>query len=157
MQTAKAGRHFDGDGLWLTVTENKKKKKKYRWTLRFMLKGKSREMGLAAESLADARQAAADARKLIREGRDPIEARREAARALAAKPTFGEVADAFIDAKSPEWRNDKHKAQWTMTLKTYAAALRAKPVDTITTADVLAVLKPIWHQARNRDPSPGPN
>ena len=31
-----------------------------------------------------------------------------------------------------------------MTLETYAAPLRAKPVDTITTEDVLAVLKPIW-------------
>jgi integrase len=31
-----------------------------------------------------------------------------------------------------------------MTLKTYAAPLRNKPVDTIATDDVLAVLKPIW-------------
>jgi integrase len=30
------------------------------------------------------------------------------------------------------------------TLETYAAPLRSKPVDTITTDDVLAVLKPIW-------------
>src|ERR1700756_1767438 len=37
------------------------------------------------------------------------------------------------------------KAQWKMmTLETYAAPLRGKPVDTITTDDVLAVLKPIW-------------
>ena len=31
-----------------------------------------------------------------------------------------------------------------MTLSTYAGPLRAKPVDTISTGDVLAVLKPIW-------------
>ncbi len=31
-----------------------------------------------------------------------------------------------------------------MTLTTYAAPLRPKPVDTISTEDVLAVLKPIW-------------
>ena len=29
-------------------------------------------------------------------------------------------------------------------METYAAPLRAKPVDTIATDDVLAVLKPIW-------------
>jgi integrase len=145
VQTAPAGRYFDGDGLWLTVTENKTKQtKKRRWTLRFMLKGKSREMGLTADSLSNARLAAAGARKLIKEGRDPIEAKRNAADAEADKPTFGEIADAFIDAKSPEWRNDKHKAQWKMTLETYAGPLRGKPVDTITTADVLSVLKPIW-------------
>ena len=31
-----------------------------------------------------------------------------------------------------------------MTLQVYAAPLRSKPVDTMGTADVLAVLKPIW-------------
>src|SRR3979411_2647375 len=40
--------------------------------------------------------------------------------------------------------NDKHKAQWKSTLETYAASLRGKPVDTIATDDVLAVLRPIW-------------
>jgi hypothetical protein len=34
--------------------------------------------------------------------------------------------------------------QWKTTLETYAAPLRAKPVDSIATDDVLAVLKPIW-------------
>ncbi|WP_407123201.1 tyrosine-type recombinase/integrase [Bradyrhizobium sp. STM 3561] len=42
------------------------------------------------------------------------------------------------------FRNEKHKAQWKSTLETYAASLRAKPVDTISTDDVLAALKPIW-------------
>ena len=45
---------------------------------------------------------------------------------------------------SAGFRNEKHKAQWKMTLETYAAPLRDKPVDTITTDDVLAILKPIW-------------
>ncbi|MET4483337.1 integrase [Bradyrhizobium sp. F1.13.3] len=38
----------------------------------------------------------------------------------------------------------KHKARWKSTLETYAAPLRAKPVDTIGTDDVLAALKPSW-------------
>jgi integrase len=42
------------------------------------------------------------------------------------------------------FRNEKHKAQWKSTLATYAAPLKDKPVDTIGTDDVLAVLKPIW-------------
>jgi integrase len=45
---------------------------------------------------------------------------------------------------SAGFRNEKHKAQWKTTLETYAAPLRAKPVDSIATDDVLAVLKPIW-------------
>ena len=42
------------------------------------------------------------------------------------------------------FRNAKHKAQWRMTLTVYAEPFRAKPVDKIETADVLAVLQPIW-------------
>jgi integrase len=45
---------------------------------------------------------------------------------------------------SAGFRNEKHKAQWRMTLETYAAPLRSKPVNAITTDDVLVVLKPIW-------------
>jgi integrase len=48
------------------------------------------------------------------------------------------------EALSAGFRNEKHKAQWKSTLATYAAPLSNKPVDTITTDDVLAILKPIW-------------
>jgi integrase len=54
------------------------------------------------------------------------------------------MADDVREALSAGFRNEKHKAQWKSTLETYAALLRAKPVDTIATDDVLAVLKPIW-------------
>ena len=59
-------------------------------------------------------------------------------------PTFGEVADDLIASLSTGFRNAKHRAQWRSTLSTYAADLRPKPVDEIGTAEVLAVLKPIW-------------
>src|ERR1700694_1454187 len=45
----------------------------------------------------------------------------------------------------PSWRNDKHAAQWEMTLREYAAPLRRLPVDKITADDVLSVLKPLWN------------
>jgi integrase len=54
------------------------------------------------------------------------------------------VADSVRESLSAGFRNEKHKAQWKTTLETYAAPLRAKPVDSVATDDVLAVLKPIW-------------
>ena len=42
------------------------------------------------------------------------------------------------------FRNEKHRAQWAMTLTTYAAPLRSMKLDDIATADVLAVLQPLW-------------
>jgi integrase len=54
------------------------------------------------------------------------------------------MADEVVAALSPGFRNQKHCAQWTSTLATYAAPLRTMPVDTVSTDDVLSVLKPIW-------------
>ena len=59
-------------------------------------------------------------------------------------PTFGELADWHIATMGTSWRNPKHRAQWEMTLREYAKPLRGVPVNKITTADVLAVLQPIW-------------
>jgi integrase len=58
--------------------------------------------------------------------------------------TFGEAADALIESMAPSWRNEKHKAQWGMTLRVYCEPIRNKPVSDVTTDDVLWVLKPIW-------------
>jgi integrase len=61
-------------------------------------------------------------------------------------PTFGECADQFIGLNEGGWKNRRHHQQWVMTLAKYAAPIRSKPVNEITTADVLAVLKPIWNE-----------
>jgi integrase len=104
-------------------------------------------MGLGsadAVPLADARNRADEARKCVARGLNPIEQKKEAAKAAAGKPTFGQVADEVIASKESGWRNAKHRQQWRNTLEIYAAPLREKPVDTVGTADILAVLKPIW-------------
>jgi integrase len=59
-------------------------------------------------------------------------------------PTFGQIADEVVEAKQAEWKNEKHRAQWAMTLKEYAAPLRNRPVNEIETTDILAVLRPLW-------------
>src|ERR1700730_16341893 len=140
--TAKPGRHGDGRGLYLVVSGTGARK----WVFRFTFGGRVTEMGLgnAAVSLAQARDKAAEARKVIAAGRNPIEARREAEKIAAGKPTFGQCADALLAAKSSEWRNEKHRQQWAMTLKTYAAPLRSGPVDEVDTEAVLGVLQPLW-------------
>ena len=92
-------------------------------------------------SLAMARERAADARRMLAGGQNPIDGARLA---RAGRPTFGQVADDFLAAKQSEWRNAKHRAQWEMTLQRYCAPLRARPVDEIDTAAVLEVLKPLW-------------
>lgn len=143
VETAKPGRYGDGGGLWLVVSPSGARK----WVFRFTRSGRPTEAGLGpviAVSLARAREKAAEARAMVADGVNPIEAKREQRQLSRRVPTFGEVADALIDAKETEWRNAKHRAQWRMTLAEYAAPLRSKPVDQITTEDILAVLKPLW-------------
>jgi integrase len=62
------------------------------------------------------------------------------------RQTFGEAADAYVEAMRPSWRNAKHAAQWTMTLTRYAAPIRQRMVDTISTRQVLEVLQPLWQR-----------
>ena len=84
----KPGRHSDGDGLYLNVTESGARS----WVFMWKRGGKRREMGLGPArdvTLAEARAAAAEARKTIRAGLDPIAERRR-----PAGMTFGQAADA---------------------------------------------------------------
>jgi len=147
--TAKPGRYGDGRGLYLVVSESGARK----WVFRFTIPGsggKVTEMGLGGAgviSLAEARRLADEARRTVAAGQNPIEARREAAKAAKGKLTFGQCADAFLEAKASEWRNAKHRAQWAMTLQTYAALLHDKPVDEVDTEAVLGVLQPLWQRA----------
>ncbi|MGA7455305.1 MAG: integrase arm-type DNA-binding domain-containing protein [Rhodoplanes sp.] len=139
----KRGRYGDGGGLYLVVASDGSRK----WVFRFAWDGKQRDMGLGAVRdvpLAEARMAAAVAREHVRAGRDPIAERDRARRAASGVPTFGEMADQLVEGIKHGFRNEKHRAQWRMTLTEYAKPLRPKPVDAIATEDVLACLKPIW-------------
>jgi integrase len=139
VETAKPGKYGDGGGLQLAVASTGARK----WVLRFLWGGKAREMGLGSYpeiGLAEARDKALAARKLARSGVDPIAERQEDKRV----PTFGDLAEEVVTEQGKSFRNAKHRAQWKMTLEIYAAPLRPKAVDAITTEDVLGVLKPIW-------------
>ena len=139
VQTAKPGKYSDGGNLYLIVSPTGSRK----WVLRFTWRGSAKEMGLGSAttvSLADARERAIFAQRKVSRGINPIEDRKRD----IGTPTFGEMADSVREALSAGFRNEKHKAQWKSTLATYAAPLWSKPVDSVTTDDVLTILKPIW-------------
>ena len=148
-----AGVHGDGGGLCLQVTPSGARS----WVFRFSLFGRAREMGLGSlhtVSLEEAREAALQSRKLLRDGRDPIDerkARLAAARAAATRrdPTFRECAEAFIEAHRAEWTNAVHVRQWLSTLATYVNPLIGDlPVSAVDTRLVMRVLEPHWPTKR---------
>src|SRR4051794_37304934 len=84
----KPGRHADGDGLYLVVDPSGAK----RWVFQSRRAGEMGLGGLSSVSLVEAREKAADARRLIAAGKNPIAERRKAA-ARDKAGTFGEFAD----------------------------------------------------------------
>ncbi len=136
----RPGRHSDGGGLFLQVKQTGSKA----WVFMWKEGGKRTVMGLGsypAVSLADAREKRDACNKQVAKGLNPlVESRRDAG------PTFAVAVERFLDdQRLALWRNDKHKAQWKMTLgKAYCTAILDKKVDDIHTAEVLKVLKPVW-------------
>jgi integrase len=147
-RVTKAGLHPDGDGLYLQIGAAGGRS----WIYRYYLGGKQRYLGLGSANaipLKRARELAAQARQQRAEGIDPIDRRRTdrmAEKIATAKvTTFSQCADQYIVAHEPSWRNDKHRQQWSNTLKTYAYPLLGQlPVHVINTDLIMQVLLPIW-------------
>jgi integrase len=143
------GRYGDGRGLHLYVKDAEKRV----WVLRYMVRGRSRDMGLGRfpeVSLADAREKAEAARKLLRAGTDPLDAREAEKAKLAADrdQTFRRAAEDLIAAKLSSWRSPKYRGQWSATLTTYAYPVIGDwPVRQVDTEAVLRILRPLWERA----------
>lgn len=141
------GRYGDGGGLYLDVdTHGRRWVFRYRWKAPGTPgKGRERELGfgpLRDVTLAQARQKASQARELLRQRKDPYAMRHAPA---VAVPTFGEVADAYIERMAPQFKNAKHLWQWRQTIgDSYCRTLRPVPIDEVAVEHVLAVLTPIW-------------
>ena len=154
VKNAKPGRHADGGGLHLLVKNSGARS----WVYRFMLGGKSRDVGLGAAglggiSLAAARDARDALRIKVKAGTDPLEERqRKAADAIAeaqiakvAGITFRSVSEIYMESNWDSWRNDKHRHQWKSTMATYVyPVIGVLPVAEVGTTHVLQILEPMW-------------
>lgn len=144
----KPGLYGDGGGLTLQITKAGVKS----WLFRYMIDGKPYAMGLGPThtvSLAEAREKALAARKLILDGLNPLEVKKQQKQTLllerAKTMTFDACAKAYIEAHQASWRNAKHRDQWTSTIASYASPVFGSlAVAEIDTALVMKCLSPIW-------------
>jgi integrase len=141
------GMHGDGGGLYLHVRSPTQRA----WVFRFKRDGREYRMGLGSVidvSLREARDAAAEARKLTRQGINPIEAKKSqrlAAEAERGAHTFEQVARLYIKDNEAAWGNALHRSQWSTSLEAHVfPAIGTLPVAAITVTEVLKVLQPIW-------------
>ncbi len=142
------GYHSDGGGLYLQVSSTLSKS----WIFKFVRDKKATEVGLGSlvdVSLEHARDKAADYRKLLKQGINPLAEKRKIERDLklsvAKAMTFADCAEAYIEVNRHGWKNPKHAQQWTNTLMQYAYPVFGKlPVAEIDTPLVVKCLEPIW-------------
>ena len=151
VRSAGLGMHPDGLGLYLQCTLGSGGRINKSWFFRFARDGQERRMGLGSlqdVSLARARELANAARRLHRDGIDPIAARnaeRKEHRTPEALVSFRDAFTTFFAAKRQTLANCKHAQQWQRTMETYVfPTIGDRPVADVTTREVLEVLTPIW-------------
>ena len=140
--TDKPRMYGDGNGLYLYVSPTVRAPAK-RWVQRITVYGSLRQLSLGTLdelSLREARQVALENRKMVRAGREPR------AHTRRHPPTLEEALETVIAIRRPVWRHGERMAtDWRGSLRRHAfPALGQKSVAAITTADVMAVLAPIW-------------
>ncbi len=144
----RPGRHADGNGLYLQVSQSASKS----WLFRFMQDGKSREMGLGSinsVSLAEARALAIECKRLLRDGIDPIKKRRERLAQTKAEQkdifTFKRCAAEYLKAHSAGWKSDRHAEIWASSVKRYADPIIGEmPIHLVDRGHIMRILDPIW-------------
>ena len=136
----KPGRHPDGDGLYLQVTQSGVKS----WVLRYERNGRERMLGLGTLrdfSLKEARERARRARQLLADGVDPIDAQR--AQRTVPTLTFRQAVEAYNTRHEQKWTS--RRPQFLSSLRRYAFPILGDlPLPVIDTPAVLRVVQPIW-------------
>jgi integrase len=136
-----AGRHADGNGLYLVVDPSGAK----RWVQRIVIAGKRCDLGLGSVSLVGLAEAREEARLLRARARRGEDVRAERRREKQPAPTFREAARRVHEQHGAAFRNEKHRAQWLASLKADVFPVFGdRRVDAVDTADVLKALSPIW-------------
>lgn len=141
-----AGKHADGNGLYLVVEESGAR----RWIARVQIKGmvtpsgipKRMELGLgntAVLSLDEARTKALEMKRQGRQGINPIEADE------SRLPSFQALFDEWFPTYKVNLSNEKHIKQWESTMREYVMpTIGGLRVDMVGQSHVLQCVEPIW-------------
>ncbi len=143
------GTYGDGrgsGGLSLRVKRTARGHLAKSWGQRISVDGRPRNLGLGSwphVSLAEARQKCV-LNLLARQRGELVTGRKRTV------PTFEEAAEKVIAVHRAGWKDgSRSEADWRGTLRDYAMPkLGRRPVDRITTGDVMRILLPMWNEKR---------
>ena len=144
------GRYGDGYGsfgLSLLVKPTASGRLSKTWCQRVRIDGVPRNLGLGVwpiVTLAEARTKAIENRRAIAQGHDP--------RVRSHVPTFRQAAERVIRVYEPTWKpggNSDSARVWRSSLERFVfPRFGDKPINTVTSRDVVSVLEPIWTEKR---------
>ncbi len=141
----RPGRYGDGrggHGLSLLVKPTVNGRWSKTWSQRVKIGGRLTNVGLGSYpviTLAEARARALENARTVAAGKDPR---------TGDAPTVAEAWEQVIRLRRPSWRDGgKSENQWRASFRDYVEpTMGSKSVSEVTTADVLAVLMPHWHE-----------
>src|SRR6185437_5736461 len=151
----KAYKLADGDGMYLLITPTDARY----WRLKYRFGGKEKVLAIGVfpeVSLAEAREKRGAARRLIRDGFDPVEDRQIRKRQdkhLRAN-TFRAVADDWMTRQQPRWTpGHAERVRRSIEIDLYPH-VGARPIAALNAPEMLAVLRKIEsrgaHEVRER-------
>lgn len=141
---SKKYKMFDGDGLYLEVLPTGAKY----WRMKYYFVGKEKVLALGVYphiTLAEARERRAQARKLLANDIDPVEAKKEAKRLVVQKhmSTFETIAREWHQNRLDKW-TAPHAKKIMKRLEAHVFnRIGTRPIADITAPDLLSVMRKI--------------
>jgi integrase len=142
VKNAKPGKHSDGEGMYLLVTEVGQKY--WRFDYRFLGKYKTLALGVFPDTtLAMARSKRAEARTLLASNQDPSVAKRKAKEIAKQKydNTFQSVAHKWLETTASQRKTNTDAKLKSWLSRDVIPELGLLPVSEIKTTDVLRILR----------------
>lgn len=139
--SGKIERYADGGGLYLEVSAAGGK----HWRMKYRVDGKEKRLSFGAwpdVSLLEARDKRDDAKRMLRESRDPGTEKKKAKTEREA-PTFQDIALEYVEKQREVWATSHTRTvEGRLKLDVYPA-FGKKPIAAVTPQDVLAMLRKI--------------
>jgi integrase len=132
----------DAGGLYLHVQPTGQRY----WRLKYRHAGKEKVLALGVYpdvSLAKARAGRDDAKRLLKEGRDPVSTRKQQRRAqqVAAANTFESVAREWVDHQRARWTHDHAERVLGSLEKDVFPDIGSRPISEITARELLLTIR----------------
>ena len=147
--SSKPKKFSDGGGLFLLLHPSGSKY--WRMKYRFIGKEKLLAFGVWPEvSLTEARKKRNEAKQLIKSGKDPSAANKnlKVSQKVAQSNTFGSVTEEWLEVKQKEWKSPYFDDVRSSIEIHLLPDLGQRPIEDITSSEILSVLKKIEEQGK---------